>query len=513
MASGEHCEAIMNRRGFLLAALAAGALPLGAWARGAFSWDQVIDAARAAAARPWQSPAGALPAALADLDYDAWRDIRFRPGHALWRDQDRPFQVQFFHPGALFNIPVRLHEIVDGRVVDIPYRPDLFTFGPRAAAPEAAPGFAGFRLHYPLNRPDILDELVAFLGASYFRALGRQTLYGLSARGLAIDTGGPDGEEFPAFTEFWLERPAPGQHWLSLYARLDSPRVAGAYRFVIHPGTITGMDITAHLFFRDDIARLGLAPLTGMYAFGENDRVGVDDYRPEVHDCDGLSIHAGSGEWLWRPLGNPGRLRFAHFLDRNPRGFGLLQRDRRFSAYEDTESRYERRPSAWVTPRGDWGAGAVELVEIPTRSEVNDNIVAYWTPEGGVAGGSALEIAYRLDWGLEPPMAPDAARVIATRTGQAGISGSDNQDPDQRKFVVDFAGGLLAGMPDSVPVQAVVTATGGRVRDSICVPLPDHGRRAAFNVTRTTDGPVELRCFLRQGDATLSETWVDQWTS
>ena len=87
-------------------------------------------------------------------------------------------------------------------------------------------GFAGFRVQFATNWK---ADIAAFLGASYFRAVGDDTRqYGLSARGLAIDTAFARPEEFPRFTAFWFERPSRDAGTLTLYALLDSPSIAGA---------------------------------------------------------------------------------------------------------------------------------------------------------------------------------------------------------------------------------------------------------------------------------------------
>src|SRR5205085_6387853 len=155
---------------------------------------------------------------------------------------------------------------------------------------------------------------------------------------------------------------------VTVYALLESQRATGAYRFDIVPGAETVVRVQARLYLRaaaTQVATLGIAPLTSMFFSGENQpRRG--DFRPEVHDSDGLQVATGDGEWLWRPLQNPARMTVTSFAVRELRGFGLMQRDRTFSSYEDTEARYERRPSAWVRPLSDWGPGRVELVQLPT---------------------------------------------------------------------------------------------------------------------------------------------------
>jgi glucans biosynthesis protein len=360
-----------------------------------FGFDAVMHRAQQLAAAPYRVQEVRLPSELQGIDYDRFRDIRFKPERSLWRDAKLPFEVAFFHLGLYYNRPVRINEVSGDTVREIRYDPALFDYGANKFDPKRMTGlgFAGFRVHYAVNTPKYKDEVLVFLGASYFRALGKGQVYGISARGLAIDTGLASGEEFPNFVEFWIERPAPGATELTFYALLDSKRASGAYSFVLKPGTETVVEVKARLFLRGNVSRLGLAPLTTMYFFGENQRSTRDDYRPEVHDSDGLSIHSGTGEWIWRPLVNPKRLLVTSFALSNPAGFGIMQRDRDFGHYEDLEARYDLRPSAWVQPKGNWGQGRVELVEIPSPDETNELRIPGALAEG-VRGASALVVGH-----------------------------------------------------------------------------------------------------------------------
>lgn len=471
----------------------------------AFNAERVRERARELAGRPYQAPVAALPPEYARLSYDQYRDIRYSNERARWRDAGLPFQAQFFHPGFLYTSPVMVHEVVGGRVETVRFSPDLYEYGAlvKAPAPARMEGFAGFRLTHPLNRPDHFDEVVSFLGASYFRSLGRGNVYGLSARGLAIDTALPEGEEFPSFREFWLEKPAPGADRVVVHALMDSPSVTGAYRFVIIPGERTVMEVEAALYARKAVKRLGVAPLTSMYLFGENDRGTPDDFRPEVHDSDGLFLWTRGGEQLWRPLRNPSQLSVSSFQVDGPRTFGLLQRDQAFTSYEDLEARYDKRPGVWVEPVGDWGRGVVQLVEIPTPEEVHDNIVAYWVPEAPFKPGTELRMGWRLHWGSTPPEPSTVAHTTATRE-------SAGSTPGARRFILEFSRG---GTEGSGPVEAVVTTSTGQVLR----PTAQHndvtgGWRVTFELLPGPGAPAELRCFLRRGSETLTETWSYLWT-
>jgi periplasmic glucans biosynthesis protein len=480
-----------------------------------FDPNLVRERARQLANAPYQPPDQDFPAVLAELNYEQHRDIRFRPPMSLWRDLNVDAEAQFFHLGYGFRDPVHIYEVADGQQREVLYSPDLFDYGKNTFQPDFSEhlGFAGFRLHVPLNRPDYLDELIVFLGASYFRALGRGQRYGLSARGIAVDTGLPSGEEFPLFREFWLERPVKGENKLTLHALLDGESLTGAYTFVIRAGAMTTITINSVVFPRRTIDLLGVAPLTSMYLFGAADRQGVDDFRPEVHDSQGLQVWTGGGEWMWRPLTNPNVLKLSIYRDENPRGFGLLQRNREFDDYQDLESRYELRPSLWVEPSGPWGPGQVGLIELPTDQEIQDNIVAFWAPERPVEAGSEQEFNYRLYWCRTPPERPDLAEVAETRIGAGGVPGKDYGADNRRKFVIDFAGGQLTDLPPDAGVQPVVSASKGEVTPPIVQKNEvSGGWRLFFDYLPVDGGPVEFRAYLQLQDNVLTETWTFQWT-
>ncbi len=484
-----------------------------------FTYADVVQLARERAASAYVDSTPRLPASLAHLNYDQYQEIRFRPRFALWRNQSL-FEVQFFHRGFNFDRRVQISEVVDGVAHLIHYNPSWFDFGKLGALATHLPehlGFAGFRIHYPLQTPAYKDELIVFLGASYFRVLGRNEVYGLSARGLAIDTASTKGEEFPWFTDFWLVKPGPQQRTLTLYALLDSKSITGAYEFDVEPGGITQVTVTEELFPRRKIAKLGIAPLTSMFLYGENPSSHrFDDYRPEVHDSDGLMIQNGSGEWMWRPLVNPRELEVNRFMDQHPLGFGLVQRDRDFDHYQDGVAQFERRPSYWVQPFGDWGKGGVELVEIPTDEEIHDNIVAYWVPSQPVDGTKPLRFKYLLSAYLTAPEWPPGGRVIATRTGDFSVDGTGAKSGNGARWVmIDYAGGDLDGLADSQPVKATITSSGGRVdRVGVQRLTGTDAWRVTFRVMPTDPKqPVDLRCYLALYGEALTETWIYQLAS
>ncbi|HEY0212311.1 MAG TPA: glucan biosynthesis protein G [Paenirhodobacter sp.] len=482
-----------------------------------FSFDTLSVTMRDTASK--QPQTATLPDGfLTRLNYDDYRLIRFNPDRARFADVEHSrFRLQAFHMGWLFKEPVLLYEVANGQAWLLGFDTDDFIYERQARdiVPEhvALPGVAGFRLHTPLNRPDVLDELVAFQGASYFRALGRDSTYGLSARGLAVNTGMPVAEEFPRFTKFWVQRPEPGSNTIVVWAAMESTSLTGAYQFVITPGEVTQMDVTARLFFRADVPQLGVAPLTSMFLYGERNRARFDDFRPQVHDSDGLGILRDDGERLWRPLSNPTRLASSYLVEENPRAFGLYQRDRNFDHYQDASAVYERRPSCVVEPLGDWGKGTVRLVEIPSDLEVNDNIVAFWVPDAPAKAGSEMEFRYRLRWGDLPPD-PQATRayVVASRAGVGGVSGTPNTD-GSRKFVVDFAGGMIGKLPASAVDQLAIVATAaqGEIVTQVLHYIPETRVWRLVLDVKATGGVVELSAHIAGYDQRLTETWLYQW--
>jgi glucans biosynthesis protein len=468
------------------------------------------DRARKLAAGEFAAPKEDVPEWLRHLTYDQLRRIEFDGRHSLWHREGLSFEAQFLHPGFLFDRTVRLFELQGSRVEALAFRREYFNYqGVAAGELPAAMGFAGFRLMFPFGgRGQPPNEIGSFAGASYFRFLCAQAAYGLSARGLALNTAEPEAEEFPRFSEFWLERPARDDRRLVVFALLESASAAGAYRFALAPGTTTVVDVNAAVFFRQRPRVIGVAPLTSMFWRGENSNAGADDFRPEVHDSDGLLLHTGAGEWIWRPLVNPRQLRVATFADEHPRGFGLLQRDRSFESYQDLEAAYHTRPSAWVEPVGDWGRGGVRLVEIPTNRELDDNVVVFWVPEKSPRAGEALELAYRLHWFLDP-LGPPAGFVRATRRGKSAV-----YEPGLERFVVDFDGPRLQVLGAGAGLEPVVTVgPGARLNHASLQKIPSNGAwRVAFTIKPEAAGrPVELRCFIREAGAALTETWSYLW--
>ena len=529
VASNEADGAVLSRRNLLRLAAAtqlwlrfapaASAEPLSGSASGPtlgpaepFSFDALKRRAAAMAASPYVAPPRPAPAVVGRIDYDVSRAVRFPPERAL--HADGPYPVRLLPVGLLFPKSVRVYALDGDAAREVLYAPGDFIAPPgsplRELSRDPSP-FAGFELRQAADEPALREHegWASFLGGSYFRAVGEANQYGLSARGLAQDSGGAAPEEFPDFTHFWIAEGKGDGDPIEVYALLDGPSLAGAYRFAMHRGRAVTMDISCELHLRRPIERLGIAPLTSMYWFSETAKPTAADWRPAVHDSDGLLMLTGGGEWLWRPLIDPPSLQLSVFPDERPRGFGLMQRDRTYDHYLDAVA-YERRPCAFVEPRGDWGRGSVQLVEIPTGNEVYDNIVAMWVPAEPNAAGQALRFDYRLTWRDEAPETDGLARCVATRLGMGGAPGAP-RSTRLRKFLLEFAGPALAALGEGEVPEPVLAASRGTFSNILAEPSPDGRRelwRARFDLDPRGSEPIELRACLRFADRMLTETWA-----
>lgn len=473
-----------------------------------FSFALLKARAEALAHKPYEPARIRAADQIYAVDYDAYAHVRFRQECDLWADEPDGPAIAFFHVQRYAREPVTISAVENGLAREIIYSPSYFDIpddSPARKVPRDI-GFAGFRV-MNLNQK---GDWLAFMGASYFRSAGASDQYGLSARGLAIDTAIPGPEEFPRFSDFWLERADGGE--LIVYALLNGPSVAGAYRITARktPDAVL-QDVEAAVYVRRPVTKLGFAPLTSMFWYGENNREAARDWRPEIHDSDGLAIATGSGERIWRPLANPPRVMTNAFLDTNPKGFGLSQRDRAFSSYEDDGVFYNRRPCLWVEPMNQWGAGSVQLVEIPTEDEINDNIVAFWVPDGQTHKGQTFDLTYRLHWRDDEPMHSELAHVVSTRVGMGGHPGTP-RPPGVRKFVIDWAGPVLKGLTRESGIEQVITVSRGEIANAVIYPVQGRDTwRSVFDILARGSEPVDLKVYAHQGDRTVSETWVYQY--
>lgn len=473
--------------------------------------NRIIDAAKTNAQRAYEINDHDLATELKEMNYETYRQIRFNPDQALWHKQ-KDYELQFFHPGFLYQQPVTVVTIAPDNSEEIlSFDSDKFIYEKNAEAlaglTDAQSGYAGFRIHYPIKNSEYKDEFAVFLGASYFRLVGKDQVYGISARGLALNTAMPEGEEFPHFTKFWIIEPRDGQP-IKIYARLESPSVSGAYSFELMPGSDTTMQVKSWLFAREDVEKLGVAPFTSMFLYGENSQKRHDDYRPEVHDSDGVMMLNGAGEILWRPLTNPTRLQITSLSDKSPQGFGMLQRDTDFQHYLDAEANYHLRPSLWVTPKQGFTEGKLEIVEIPTDSEVHDNIVAYWVPNAPFLAGESRYFEYEVKTVEEKPMRYGVATVVRTRQGISQLPGFETtEERNVRRFVVDFT--VPKGMklkPEDV--NLVLDATNAQVEQArVYAVNGDKEIRVTFLVVPESNAVVDMRMFLNQNETQMSEIW------
>ncbi|WP_052362572.1 glucan biosynthesis protein [Falsirhodobacter sp. alg1] len=473
-----------------------------------FSFDQLAERARDMATRPYEEAPVRHPDILDQIDFTAHWQILFDNNKTV-DVGDAP--VQFFHPGTYFRQPVKMFEVESGQAREILYHRDYFKIPDDSPAMQLGDdmGFAGFRV----MRPDLKTDWISFLGGAYFRTDGFARQYGMSARGLAIDTGMDQPEEFPRFTEFYLEGGDDTGADLIVTALMDSPSVAGVYRMKISNQNGLGqvMDVQSRLFFRNSVDRLGVAPLTSMFWFSETNRFAAADWRPEVHDSDGLMMVTGTGEQIWRPLMNPDRVKTSSFSDDNPKGFGLMQRDRNFENYQDDGIFYDRRASVWIEPTSNWGKGAVTLVELPTNDEVFDNIVAFWNPAQKPAPGQEMDFNYTMHWGEDAPLRETVARTSATRIGEGGYPGNP-RPADQVKMQIEFTGDILKGLSRDDISFKIDTPDDVELLDEGVVPVvgKDGTVRLTFDVKSTLDN-VDLRVFLASKNGTpLTETWIGQ---
>ena len=441
---------------------------------------------------------------LRTITYDQYRDIRVNPDSAIWRNDQVPLRVEALPAGFLFQTPVTVSIVENGMAQDVNATPGTFVLGQSVAKQLAnlSLPLSGFRVRNHINSRSVWDEFLVFQGASYFRAVAKDTLYGLSARGLAIKTAHPTGEEFPEFTHFWIERPSTNATGVVIHALLESQSTTGAYRFSVTPGVETIMDVDVTLFPRAALDNVGIAPLTSMFLFDESNRARIDDFRDEVHDSDGLQILMSTGEQVWRPVANPTALQVSSFTSTAPKGFGLVQRSRKLVNFQDLEAQYERRPSAWIEPLGDWGPGSVQLIEIPSDNETNDNIIAFWRPKDVIPAGKPWHTAYRIRWNTEPRISPPLGRATATRSGPSF-------DGKRRIFVVDFVG---AGRTiEDLRIEA--GTSGGKISNMLLQANPTQRTvRASFELAPGDASVAELRLRLMRGDRPATETWLYRWT-
>jgi len=499
------------RPAVFLLALLTGAAGASGQTKGAF--DTVRALAKERAAKPWVERPGNLDPFWANLKYADHQKIKFRRDRSVWTDENRGFQMEFFHPGWVFPKTVAFHEVAPDATRLLEWNSEFFDYGD-LAVPEGTPkpdGYAGFRLLAPLNAPSQLDELAVFLGGSYFRSLAPGLGLGTSARGLALNPMRPQGEEFPDFIGWWMERPETGAREVRAWALLDSPSVAGAYQFRIQPGRGTVMEIEMELTFRQDVELIGIAPFSSMMWYSEFTQPKPQDFRPEVHDSDGLLIHFGEGEAAWRPLDNGKSVRHSVFAADKFFGFGLAQRDRDFHNYQDLEANFQQRPSVWVEPVGPWPEGRINLIETPGTADGSDNVVAFWEPKDRPKPGEPLRLAYRIQWLPEISVA-GLSKVIESRRSHHPFPAAGAR-ADEEFYVVDFSPPANPADEEVRPDLLVEVDSNARLLDKTLQRNPNTGGwRATFTVQFEEKAPAsELACRLLKAGVPASERWTIQW--
>jgi len=512
----------MNRRDFIKFASAASlapAFPKAAWADDvdavaagdevSFSEEWLFRQAEQLANRTYEAPRLSLPSELSDLDRREYDAIRYRPEATVWRNQDINFNLRFFHTGFQYRTPVDVFLIEGDRARRYSYSVSQFAFGEPLNAPpsESQAGFSGVDVLGPIDEPGDKASFLIFQGASFFRAIASSQVFGAVARAISVNTAQAQGEEFPVFRSLWFRKPAPRERRITIYGLLDGPSLAGAYKFDVEPGRSTIIDVTCSLFPRRDLGHVGIAPVNSMYFFGTADSSRPDDYRPNVHASEGLRIWNASDEWIWRPLINPEQLQYSVFLDRTPKGFGLMQRKRTFQDFEDIAAQFDDRPSLWIEPQHDWGDGAVDLIEVPSRSEIYNNIIAFWRPRRALEARARHDFRYRLNWGSGLPFKTPRFITSQTRTGRTGAD-------ETRLFAIDFISDRSCDNCNLPSIMADVRAGDGDIANVSVQHNPAiGGQRVSFEFRPGAQQATDLRCQLKRDDQVISETWVYRWTS
>jgi periplasmic glucans biosynthesis protein len=469
-----------------------------------FEASQVVELARALARRPMTPVPSDLPDGLAALTPDAAGSIRLQQAHWVWAGEQRGFALEPLHRGSIFSNPVAIFVIEDGTSRRLGFDKSRFDYG-RTPVPQSQAdlGFSGFRVHVTGERT---DTVAIFQGATFFRAVARGQGFGAVARSLVLRPGEQRGEEVPAFRALWVERPGPAATALTVHGLIDSESCTAAVRMTIRPGDVTINDVELTLFARVQLDNVGFGGMMGSFLFGPQRRRVFDDVRPAVHEVAGLQLRTGADEWIYRPLNNPEQLQISAFVDTDPKGFGLVQRERDYAAYQDDDQRFELRPSLWVEPLGEWGAGTVQLLEVPTESEINDNIIVHWRPRQPLAAGSETTLSYRQFWCWQPPEAPPVAQVRSVRQGR----GSQGR---RRRYFVDFAGEALADPAFAGQIKVMLSATPGTIAAQRMLSYPERRTfRVSFELDPGTENACELRLRLEVAGKPVSETWLNRWT-
>jgi glucans biosynthesis protein len=469
-----------------------------------FEPGMVLEMARSLSKQPFKAVSSDLPDPFKSVSNDQYAAIKLKPEARIWASESIGFVVEPLHRGFQFNTPIQLNLVAQGKAYKLVYDVKMFDFGGLSPSPKIGDiGFSGFRILVPQAK-GVLGEIATFQGANFFRALAEGQVPGLMARALAIKVADAKGEEMPVFRSIWIEKPSFVASTMILHALIDSDSVVGAFRFTIRPGEATIIDTECTLFPRTAIDNFGLASMSATHLLGFMDHKKFDDYRPNVSETCGLQMLTGNGEWIWRPVTNRENLQISTFVDNKPRGFGCLVRNRDFEDYDDEDNHWEKRPSLWIEPLGEWMEGGVQLIEIPSQSDANDNILCFWRPKEPLKAGSEVSFAYRQFWCWDPPERPDLARAMRSRSGSNG---------KHRRFFVEFEGDIFADLQRTSDLTPTVTASGGSIVLLKAFPTPEEkSYRVLFELDPGSADSSELRLVLQSQGKPISETWLYRWT-
>jgi len=371
---------------------------------------------------------------LLPIEYEKYSEIRFKPEYTFWRENSK-FHMQFFPQGYIYQESIKINEVWEDYQTPIFYQGSYFSIphGINIDKFNELSGFSGLKLLYPINSENVHEEFAVFQGSSYFRIISKGQIYGLSARGIAINTGLQTPEEFPIFSEFWIEKPKPKSEKVIVHSHLVGNSIEGYYKFTLYPGEVSKAEVTFESIIKRDIEKIGIAPLTSMFWYGESS-TSLNPPYPESHDSDGLLIQDDQ-TFIWIPLENPKKPTTTIFKVKKLKGFGLMQRDREFSSYEDPRYEYHKRPSAWVEPVNseNWENGYISLYRIPTRDDLMDNIIVFYSPEKLPTKGDNIKFSYNIKMIDKLKLDDDFAEVVSTKIIQ-------NKDKNLISFFIDFKG-------------------------------------------------------------------------
>ena len=464
----------------------------------------IIEQARALSKKPFVAVPADLPDPFRALNAEQYGAIHTRPEARIWGQENIGFAIEPLQRGFLFTNPVELNLVSGDQSYRLVYDVKAFDFGGVTPPTKIGDiGFSGFRV-LAASSKSVFGEVASFQGANFFRAFAPGQIPGLVSRALAVRLADPKGEDVPIFRAMWIEKPSLVANALIVHAIIDSETMTGAFRFTIRPGEATIIDTESTLFARVAVENFGIGTISATHLLGFMDHRKFDDYRPNVSEVDGLQMYTGAGEWLWRPVSNRDTLQISTFVDEKPRGFGLILRDRAFDNYDDAEDHWEKRPSLWIEPLGEWGLGGVQLIEIPSESEANDNIICFWRPRQPLAAGSETAFAYRQFWCWSPPERPNLARAISSHSGRVG---------KHRRFFVTFEGDIFANDERVAGMKPTLTTAGGSIVMLKVFPAEDKKSvRVLFELDPGSEQSSEMRLVLEAQGKPLTETWLYRWT-